>query len=77
VPVIAAIEGRAHVHQNMPLPSVIVAAEVRPSMTADFTGGIVPGTEFYAGVIRAGAGREEAFLLNPQPLTARPPMNGE
>src|SRR6267378_5232025 len=37
-----------------------------------FAGGIVPGDGiFTAWSYRAGAGRAEAFLLNPQPLTAR------
>jgi enoyl-CoA hydratase/carnithine racemase len=37
-----------------------------------FAGGIVPGDGiFTTWSYRAGAGRAEAFLLNPQPLTAR------
>jgi enoyl-CoA hydratase/carnithine racemase len=37
-----------------------------------FAGGIVPGDGiFTAWSYRAGAGRAEAFLLNPQPLTSR------
>src|SRR3989442_192610 len=37
-----------------------------------FAGGIVPGDGiFTVWSYRAGAGRAEAFLLNPQPLTAR------
>ena len=36
----------------------------------DFAGGIVPGDGiFTTWSYRAGAGRAEAFLLNPQPLT--------
>ena len=36
-----------------------------------FAGGIVPGDGIFAmGSYRAGAGRTEAFLLNPQPLSA-------
>jgi enoyl-CoA hydratase/carnithine racemase len=36
-----------------------------------FAGGIVPGAGiFTTWSYRAGAGRAEAFLLNPQPLTA-------
>src|SRR5260221_9596344 len=74
VPVIAAIEGRAHVHSEYALlANVIVAAE---GATCDdvphFAGGIVPGDGiFTTWSYRAGAGRAEAFLLNPQPLTAR------
>src|ERR1700733_661044 len=62
VPVIAAIEGRAHVHSDYALlASVIVAAE-----------GVAPGDGiFTTWSYRAGAGRAEAFLLNPQPLPAR------
>lgn len=37
-----------------------------------FAGGIVPGDGiFTTWSYRAGAGRAEAFLLNPQPLTGR------
>src|SRR6267143_1840354 len=74
VPVIAAIEGRAHVHSEYALlANVIVAAE---GATFDdvphFAGGIVPGDGiFTTWSYRAGAGRAESFLLNPQPLTAR------
>jgi enoyl-CoA hydratase/carnithine racemase len=63
VPVIAAIEGRAHVHSEYALlASVIVAGE-----GATFHD--IP--HFTAWSYRAGAGRAEAFLLNPQPLTAQ------
>jgi enoyl-CoA hydratase/carnithine racemase len=74
VPVIAAIEGRAHVHSEYALlANVIVAAE---GATFDdvphFAGGIVPGDGiFITWSYRAGAGRAEAFLLNPQPIAAR------
>src|SRR5271163_418040 len=74
VPVIAAIEGRAHVHSEYALlASVIVAAEGATFHDAPhFAGGIVPGDGiFTAWSYRAGAGRAEAFLLNPQPLTSR------
>jgi enoyl-CoA hydratase/carnithine racemase len=52
---------------------VIVAAE---GATFDdvphYAGGIVPGDGIFTmWSYRAGAGRTEAFLLNPQPLTAR------
>ncbi len=73
VPVIAAIEGRAHVHSEYALlASVIVASEGATFHDAPhFAGGIVPGDGiFTAWSYRAGAGRAEAFLLNPQPLTA-------
>src|SRR5437879_1792300 len=74
VPVIAAIEGRAHVHSEYALlANVIVAAEGATFHDLPhFAGGIVPGDGiFTAWSYRAGAGRAEAFLLNPQPLTAR------
>jgi enoyl-CoA hydratase/carnithine racemase len=73
VPMIAAVEGRAHVHSEYALlASVIVAS--RSATFHDvphFAGGIVPGDGiFTTWSYRAGAGRAEAFLLNPQPLTA-------
>ncbi len=74
VPVIAAIEGRAHVHSDYALlASVIVAAEgVTFQDVAHFAAGIAPGDGiFTTWSYRAGAGRAEAFLLNPQPLAAR------
>jgi enoyl-CoA hydratase/carnithine racemase len=74
VPVIAAIEGRAHVHSEYALlASVIVAAEGATFHdVAHFAGGIVPGDGiFTTWSYRAGAARAEAFLLNPEPVTAR------
>jgi enoyl-CoA hydratase/carnithine racemase len=74
VPVIAAIEGRAHVHSEYALlANVIVAAEGATFHDVPhLAGGIVPGDGiFTTWSYRAGAGRAEAFLLNPQPLTAR------
>jgi enoyl-CoA hydratase/carnithine racemase len=74
VPVIAAIEGRAHVHSDYALlASVIVAAEGATFKdVAHFSAGIAPGDGiFTTWSYRAGAGRAEAFLLNPQPLAAR------
>lgn len=74
VPVIAAVEGRAYVHSEYALlASVIVAGEGATFKDLPhFAGGIVPGDGiFTAWSYRAGAGRAEAFLLNPQPLTAR------
>jgi enoyl-CoA hydratase/carnithine racemase len=74
VPVIAAIEGRAHVHSDYALlASVIVAAEGATFQdVAHFSAGITPGDGiFTTWSYRAGAGRAEAFLLNPQPLSAR------
>ena len=73
VPVIAAVEGRAHVHSEYALlANVIVASEGATFHDLPhFAGGIVPGDGiFTTWSYRAGAGRAEAFLLNPQPLTA-------
>src|ERR1700746_587993 len=73
VPVIAAIEGRAHVHSEYALlANVIVAAEGATFHDIPhFAGGIVPGDGiFTTRCYRAGAGRAEAVLLNPQPLSA-------
>ncbi len=74
VPVIAAIEGRAHVHSDYALlASVIVAADGATFQdVAHFAVGVAPGDGvFTTWSYRAGPGRAEAFLLNPQPLTAR------
>ena len=74
VPVIAAIEGRAHIHSEYALlADVIVAAQSATFHDVPhFAGGIVPGDGiFTTWSYRAGAGRAEAFLLNPQPLSAR------
>src|SRR5580693_4806150 len=74
VPVIAAIEGRAHVHSDYALlASVIVAAEGATFQdVAHFAAGVAPGDGiFTTWGYRAGAGRAEAFLLNSQRLTAR------
>ena len=74
VPVIAAIEGRAHVHSDYALlASVIVAAAGATFQdVAHFSAGVAPGDGiFTTWSYRGGAGRAEAFLLNPQPLPAR------
>ena len=74
VPVIAAIEGRAHVHSDYALlANVIVAAEGATFQdVAHFSAGVAPGDGiFTTWSYRAGAGRAEAFLLNPHPLPAR------
>jgi enoyl-CoA hydratase/carnithine racemase len=74
VPVIAAVEGRAHVHSEYALlASVVVAGEGATfNDLPHFAGGIVPGDGIFTSwSYRAGAGRAEAFLLNPQPVTAR------
>src|ERR1700740_3759404 len=71
VPVIAAIEGRAHIHSEYAL--LANALEAAESATfqdvGHFAAGVVPGVGiFTCWSYRAGAGRAEAFLLNPQPL---------
>ena len=73
VPVIAASEGRAHIHSEYALlANVIVASEGATFQdVGHFAAGVVPGDGvFTAWSYRAGAGRAEAFLLNPQPLAA-------
>src|ERR1700747_471205 len=74
VPVIAAVEGRAHVHSEYALlANVIVAGEGATfNDVPHFAGGIVPGDGIFTmWSYRAGAGRAEAFLLNPRPVTAQ------
>ncbi|MEM7727924.1 MAG: enoyl-CoA hydratase/isomerase family protein [Pseudomonadota bacterium] len=74
VPVIAAVEGRAHVHSEYALlADVIVASESATfSDVPHFAGGIVPGDGiFTTWSYRAGAGRAQAFLLDPEPISAR------
>jgi enoyl-CoA hydratase/carnithine racemase len=74
VPVIAAVEGRAHVHSEYALLANVVVAGEGASFNdlPHFAGGIVPGDGiFTTWSYRAGAGRAEAFLLNPQPIPAK------
>jgi enoyl-CoA hydratase/carnithine racemase len=74
VPVIAAVEGRAYVHSEYALlANVIVAGRnARFHDIPHFAGGIVPGDGiFTTWSYRAGAGRAEAFLLNPHSLSAQ------
>jgi len=74
VPLVAAVEGAANVHSEYaPLADVIVAAEGATfNDLPHFAGGIVPGDGiFTTWSYRAGAGRAEAFLLNPKPITAQ------
>jgi len=74
VPVIAAIEGRAHVHSEYALlANMIVAGEGATfNDVPHFAAGIVPGDGiFTTWSYRVGPGRAEAFLLNPRPVTAR------
>src|SRR6478609_3528083 len=74
VPVIAAIEGHVNVHSEYALlANVIVAGEGATfNDLPHFASGIVPGDGiFTAWSYRAGAGRAEAFLLHPKPISAR------
>jgi enoyl-CoA hydratase/carnithine racemase len=74
VPFIAAIEGKAHIHSEYALmANVIVAGESATfSDLPHFAGGIVPGDGIYTTwSYRAGPGRTEAFLLNPEPINAQ------
>src|ERR1700739_72636 len=74
VPVIAAIEGRAHIHSDYALlANVIVAAECATFQdVGHFAVGVTPGDGiFTTWGYRLGQGRTEEFLLNPQPLPAR------
>src|ERR1700746_2994267 len=73
VPVIAAIEGRAHIPSDyVLLANVIVAAEGATFQdVGHYAAGVAPGDGiFTTWSYRAGAGRAEAFLLNAQPITA-------
>jgi enoyl-CoA hydratase/carnithine racemase len=74
VPVIAAIEGRAHIHTEYALlANVIIAGKAATfNDLPHFAGGIVPGDGiFTTWSYRAGAGRTESFLLDPQPISAQ------
>lgn len=73
VPMIAAIEGRAHIHTEYALlANVIVAGEGATfSDLPHFAGGIVPGDGIFTlWSYRAGPGRAEAWLLDPRPISA-------
>jgi enoyl-CoA hydratase/carnithine racemase len=74
VPVLAAVEGRVDVHSEYALLADVIIAGEGASFNdvAHFAGGIVPGDGiFTTWSYRAGPGRAETFLLNPQPLNAR------
>jgi enoyl-CoA hydratase/carnithine racemase len=73
VPVIAAIEGKLHVHSEYALMANVVIAGSSATFhdLPHFAGGIIPGDGiFTTWSYRAGAGRAEAFLLDPKPLSA-------
>ncbi|MBD3221816.1 enoyl-CoA hydratase/isomerase family protein [bacterium] len=74
VPVIAAVEGRAHIHSEYALmANVVIAGEGATfSDLPHFAGGIVPGDGIHTTwSYRAGPGRAEAWLLNPEPISAQ------
>lgn len=74
VPMIAAIEGRAHIHSEYALLANVIVAGESASFgdLPHFAGGIVPGDGIYTTWShRAGPGRAEAFLLNPEPISAQ------
>jgi enoyl-CoA hydratase/carnithine racemase len=78
VPVIAAVEGRAHVHSEYALMANVVIAGEGATFNdlPHFAGGIIPGDGiFTTWSYRAGPGRAEAWLLNPTPLSARTAQN--
>lgn len=73
VPVIAAIEGKAHIHTEYALLANVIVAGRSATFTdlPHFAGGIVPGDGiFTTWSYRAGAGRAEGFLLSPRPISA-------
>jgi enoyl-CoA hydratase/carnithine racemase len=77
VPVIAAIEGAAHVHSEYALMAnvIVVGESATFHDLPHFAGGIVPGDGiFTTWSYRAGPGRAEAWLLDPQPIGARTAM---
>src|SRR5438132_2505390 len=74
VPVIAAVEGQLYVHSEYALLANVIVAGRSATFhdTPHFAGGIVPGDGiFTTWSYRAGAGRAEAFLFNPQPLSVQ------
>lgn len=73
VPMICAVEGRAHVHSEYCLlANVIVAGEGATfNDSPHFAGGIVPGDGiFQTWSYLAGPGRTQNFLLDPNPISA-------
>jgi enoyl-CoA hydratase/carnithine racemase len=74
VPVIAAVEGRAHVHSEYALLADVIVAGAGATFNdiPHYAGGLAPCDGiFTAWSYRAGPGRAEAFLLNPQPIKAQ------
>jgi enoyl-CoA hydratase/carnithine racemase len=74
VPVIAAIEGRAHVHTEYALLANVIVAGKNATFNdlPHFAGGVVPGDGIATTwSYRAGPGRVEALLLDPQSISAQ------
>lgn len=74
VPMIWAVEGKAHVHAEYGLlANVIVAGEDSTFMDLPhFAGGIIPGDGvFTLWAYYVGPGRAQALLLDPKPMSAR------
>ena len=74
VPLICAVEGKAWVHTEYCLLANVIVAGSGATFhdVPHFAGGIVPGDGiFTAWSYRAGAGRAEAFLLDPKPISAK------
>ena len=73
-PVIAAIEGAAHVHSEYALLADVIVAGKGATFhdLPHFAGGIVPGDGIYTTwSYRAGPTRAAAFLLDPKPIPAK------
>ncbi len=78
VPVIAAVEGRAYVHSEYALLADVIVEGAGATFNdiPHMPGGLAPCDGiFTAWSYRAGPGRAEAFLLNPQPITAQTAYN--
>ncbi len=74
VPMIFALEGKAHVHAEYGLLANIIVAGESASFNdlPHFAGGIVPGDGVYTLWSHfVGPGRAQAMMLDPQPLSAR------
>jgi enoyl-CoA hydratase/carnithine racemase len=74
VPMIFALEGRAHVHAEYGLLANLIVAGEGASFNdlPHFAGGIVPGDGVYTlWAHLVGPGRAQAMLLDPKPLSAR------
>src|SRR5207244_8804267 len=78
-PVIAAVEGRAYVHSEYALLADVIVAGAGATFNdiPHMPGGLAPcGGIFTEWSYRSGAGRPEAFLLNPHPLPAPTDYSG-